>query len=312
MIKKVYLANPSGFCAGVKYAISYLEKVHESQPGPVYVRKEIVHNQRVVNDLKKKGIKFVNELSEVPDNSTVVFSAHGVSPKVTEQAQQRGMKIGDATCPLVTRVHKKAKRISDDHQIIYIGHKGHDEAEGTMGEADMFLVENEQDVEKLREIINPDKPLTYLMQTTLSLIDTKNIIDRITEIFPNVEHPDKNDICYATTQRQQAVGEMLDHIDAMIVIGSSNSSNTLRLLELAGTKRPKSFRISSADDLDLSTLDALGLETIGITAGASSPRVLIDETLARLRSFYPGIEVLPYPGSEEDTMSFKTPKNLIK
>lgn len=312
-MKKIYLANPRGFCAGVKYAISYVENVHNLyQNEQIYVRKEIVHNRRVVNDMEKKGIKFINELEEAPENSIVIFSAHGVSPTVVETAKNKNMRIGDATCPLVTRVHRKAKKLKETHQIIYIGHEGHDEAIGTMGEADMFLVESVEDVEKLIRLINPDKPLTYLMQTTLSVSDTKKVIDRIVEVFPNVEHPDKDDICYATTERQEAVDSMMDAVDAMLVIGAPNSSNSMRLVQLAQKKKPKSFRVSTADEVTKEYLDNLQIETMGITAGASSPQVLIDEIINKLKEFYPNVVVDKFPTSREDTMNFKLPRELLK
>jgi len=250
MLEKIYLANPRGFCAGVKYAISYVEQVQSNSEEQIYVRKEIVHNRRVVEDMKKRGIKFINELGEAPDGSTVVFSAHGVSPEVVEEAKRRGMKIGDATCPLVTRVHRKARRYKDSHQIIYIGHQGHDEAIGTMGEAQMFLVESPEDVQKLVGRLDLNKPITYLMQTTLSVADTKLVVEKISELFPSVEHPAKDDICYATTERQEAVSSMMDAIDAMMVIGADNSSNSLRLLQLAQKSKPSSFKISSLEELN--------------------------------------------------------------
>lgn len=312
MLKKVYLANPRGFCAGVKYAISYVEKVQEITSEPIYVRKEIVHNKRVVEDMKKKGVRFIEELDEAPEGSTVIFSAHGVSPAVVEEARRRKMKVGDATCPLVTRVHRKARNLKDTHQFIYIGHKGHDEAIGTMGEANMFLVETPEDVVSLKDKIDPHKPLTYLMQTTLSVADTKVIVDKISEVFPFVEHPAKDDICYATTERQEAVANMIHSVDAMMVIGAENSSNSLRLLQLAQKIKPNSFRISSAEELDIKThiLDS-NIQILGITAGASSPQVLVDEICDKLKSYFPDLIIELYPGSREDTMNFKLPKNLI-
>jgi 4-hydroxy-3-methylbut-2-enyl diphosphate reductase len=313
MLKQVYLANPRGFCAGVKYAISYVEKVFESSTEPVYVRKEIVHNRRVVADMQAKGIRFIEELEEAPAGATVIFSAHGVSPSVVEEAKSRGMKIGDATCPLVTRVHRKAKNLRDTHQFIYIGHEGHDEAIGTMGEAPMYLVETEADVEKLEGKIDPKKPLTYLMQTTLSVADTKAIVDKIEKVFPFVEHPAKDDICYATTERQEAVSEMIQSVDAMLVIGASNSSNSMRLLQLAQKSKPNSFRISSAEELDpIAMIEKPGIQTLGITAGASSPQILVDEICERLRSHFPEVKIELFPDSREDTMNFKLPKNLIQ
>jgi 4-hydroxy-3-methylbut-2-enyl diphosphate reductase len=222
------------------------------------------------------------------------------------------MRIGDATCPLVTRVHRKAKKLKETHQIIYIGHEGHDEAIGTMGEAEMFLVESEEDVLSLKGRVNPDKPLTYLMQTTLSVSDTKKVIDKITEVFPTVEHPDKDDICYATTERQEAVESMMDSIDAMLVIGAPNSSNSMRLVQLAQKKKAKSFRVSSAQEIIKEDLDKLNLETMGITAGASSPQILIDEIIAKIKDFYPNVIVENFPNSREDSMNFKLPRELLK
>jgi len=315
MLKQVYLANPRGFCAGVKYAISYVETVHAIEPEePIYVRKEIVHNQRVVEEMKKKGIKFIEDLKEAPDGATVIFSAHGVSPEIVKEASDRKMRVGDATCPLVTRVHKKAKNLKNTHQIIYIGHLGHDEAIGTMGEAPMHLVESEEDVEKLIGVIENQKPLTYLMQTTLSVSDTKAIVKKIEEVFPHVEHPQKDDICYATTERQEAVSNMLEHVDAILVIGASNSSNSVRLLQLAQKEKLMSFRISSAPELhQLGKIyfEKNQISTLGITAGASSPQVLVDEIIEVLQSFYPEVKVGLFPNSREDLMSFKLPKELL-
>lgn len=313
MLKKVYLANPRGFCAGVKYAISFVEKVHETSTEPVYVRKEIVHNRRVVEDMKKRGVQFINELSEAPEGATVIFSAHGVSPSVVEEAKNRKMKIGDATCPLVTRVHRKARNLRDSHQFIYIGHVGHDEAIGTTGEAPMYLVESVEDVEALRGKIDNSKPLTYLMQTTLSVADTKLIVEKIAEVFPFVEHPSKDDICYATTERQEAVTQMIDAVDAMLVIGANNSSNSLRLLQLAQKSKPNSFRVSSAEELDIEKfINQHNITTLGITAGASSPQVLVEEICNKLKENYPEISIELFPDSREDTMNFKLPKNLIQ
>lgn len=313
LLKKVYLANPRGFCAGVKYAISYVEKVHETSPDQVYVRKEIVHNRRVVEDMKKKGVIFIDELSEAPEGTTVIFSAHGVSPAVVEEAKRRKLKIGDATCPLVTRVHRKARGLKETHQIIYIGHEGHDEAIGTMGEAPMFLVETAEDVNNLRTMIDPAKPLTYLMQTTLSVADTKKVVDKIVEVFPFVEHPSKDDICYATTERQESVSFMIDSVDAMLVIGANNSSNSLRLLHLAQKSKPHSFRVSSAEELDIETMiEKPKIQTLGITAGASSPQILVDEITEKLKVHFPEMGIELFPGSREDAMNFKLPKVLIQ
>jgi len=312
VLEKIYLANPRGFCAGVKYAISFVDTVFESTPDKtLYVRKEIVHNQRVVEEMKTRGIQFIEELDEVPEGSTVIFSAHGVSPKVVEEAKRRKLRIGDATCPLVTRVHRKARNIKDSHQIIYIGHRGHDEAIGTMGEAEMFLVEDENDVLNLKGKINETKPLTYLMQTTLSVSETKDIVKKIEEIFPFVEHPQKDDICYATTERQEAVTLMIASVDAMLVIGSPNSSNSVRLLQLAKKTKPLSFRIMSREEVNPEYLRENKIKVLGITAGASSPQVLVDEITAELKKHFPQSRVELFPESREDTMSFKLPKELL-
>lgn len=312
MLKTIYLANPRGFCAGVKYAISYVETVHALEPeDTIYVRKEIVHNRRVVEDMKKKGIQFIDELSEAPDGATVIFSAHGVSPEVVQDAKTRKMKVGDATCPLVTRVHKKAKNLKDTHQIIYIGHKGHDEAIGTMGEAEMFLVETEGDIENLKNVLNHNKPITYLMQTTLSVSDTKTLIHKIEQVFPNVEHPQKDDICYATTERQEAVTSMIESVDAMLVIGSENSSNSVRLLQLAEKSKPASFRISRKEEIDPEYFIKHNIETLGITAGASSPQILVDEIIEQIKVSFPEAKVSLFPDGREDLMSFKLPKQLL-
>lgn len=312
MLQKIFLANPRGFCAGVKYAISYVDTVFESNPGEtLYVRKEIVHNQRVVDEMKKRGIRFIEELSEAPEGSTVIFSAHGVSPAVVNDAKKRKLRIGDATCPLVTRVHRKAKNIKDSHQIIYIGHKGHDEAIGTMGEAPMHLVKDENDVLNLKGILDESKPITYLMQTTLSVTDTKNIVRKIEEVFPTVEHPQKDDICYATTERQEAVTFMIESVDAMLVIGSPNSSNSVRLLQLAKKTKPLSFRITSKEEVNSEYIINNKIKTLGITAGASSPQILVDEIVNELLKNFPSADVSLFPESREDTMSFKLPKGLL-
>ncbi len=312
MLERIFLANPRGFCAGVKYAISFVDTVFASNPADtLYVRKEIVHNQRVVDEMKKRGIKFIEELSEAPEGSTVIFSAHGVSPSVVAEAKERKLRIGDATCPLVTRVHRKARNIKDTHQIIYIGHRGHDEAIGTMGEAYMHLVEDENDVINLKDKIDTSKPLTYLMQTTLSVTDTKSIIRQIEETFPFVEHPQKDDICYATTERQEAVTFMIENVDAMLVIGSPNSSNSVRLLQLAKKTKPLSFRITSKEEVNPEYIKANEIKTLGITAGASSPQVLVDEIVGELLKHFPNANVSLFPESREDTMSFKLPKDLL-
>lgn len=285
----IYLANPRGFCAGVDRAIEIVERALDIFSAPIYVRHEVVHNRYVVNDLMNKGAVFVEELDEIPDGATVIFSAHGVSQKVRKQAEDRKLRIFDATCPLVTKVHLEvARHERKTEDVILIGHAGHPEVEGTLGQyqknpdSDIYLVETVADVEHL-QVINP-QALAYVTQTTLSVDDTKNIIDALRIKFPEINGPRKDDICYATQNRQDAVRELADKVDVFLVIGSANSSNSNRLRELAEKQNVKAYLIDDKDDIDERWFD--GADSIGVTAGASAPEVLVQEVLASLESLF--------------------------
>lgn len=283
----IYLANPRGFCAGVDRAIDIVERALAIFGAPVYVRHEVVHNRYVVNDLALKGAIFVEELDEVPDNSTVIFSAHGVSQAVRAEANGRELRIFDATCPLVTKVHLEvARHARSNHHVILIGHAGHPEVEGTLGqykaaaEAQIYLVETIEDVAKLT-ISNPDK-IAYVSQTTLSVDDTRQIIDALNRRFPGIQGPPrKDDICYATQNRQDAVRELSKQVDVFLVIGSTNSSNSNRLRELAENQGVPAYLIDDASDIDKAWFDTAS--SIGVTAGASAPEVLVKEVMNKLK-----------------------------
>ena len=274
--RSVLLAKPRGYCAGVDRAVVTVEKTLETHGAPVYVRKQIVHNKHVVSALEAKGAIFVEETDEVPEGATVVFSAHGVSPAVHEQAAARNLKTIDATCPLVTKVHSEAKRFAaDDYQIVLIGHKGHEEVEGTMGEAPehMTLVDGPDSVEDL--VIDESRPVAWLSQTTLSVDETLETVDRLKEKFPQLLNPPSDDICYATQNRQQAVKYIAPRCDVMIVVGSANSSNTVRLVDVAlESGVPAAYRVDDAREIDPAwCADATNL---GVTSGASVPELLVD------------------------------------
>jgi len=306
------LANPRGFCAGVDRAIEIVERALEIFGAPIYVRHEVVHNQFVVNNLKEKGTIFVDQLNEVPDNATVIFSAHGVSKKVADEAESRGLQVFDATCPLVTKVHMEVKNFSQQgREAILIGHAGHPEVEGTMGRYDdsrggqIYLIESLEDVDQL-EVVNPEL-LSYVTQTTLSVDDTAAIIDRLRKKFPAVEGPRKDDICYATQNRQDAVKKMASECDLLLVVGSVNSSNSNRLKELAEkTAKIPSYLIDSAADIDPDWV--LGKSKIGLTAGASAPEVLVREVCERLQSL--GVEVVKESSGIEEKVVFSLPSEL--
>ena len=274
---KILLANPRGFCAGVDRAISIVELALEIHGAPIYVRHEVVHNRFVVDGLKAKGAIFVEELDEVPDDAIVIFSAHGVSQAVRQEAKRRGLKVFDATCPLVTKVHMQVARASrKGTKAILIGHEGHPEVLGTMGQYDneeggIYLVESVEDIANL-PVSNQDE-LTFMTQTTLSIDDTSGVIEALKEKYPAIQGPRKNDICYATTNRQQAVRELAKQSQLVLVIGSKNSSNSNRLAELASRMGVQSRLIDGPEDIDASWLG--GVKTIGITAGASAPEVLV-------------------------------------
>ena len=277
---KIVLATPRGFCAGVERAVGTLQKAIDSFDSPVYVKHEVVHNKFIIEDFKKKGVKFIEDINLVPDNSVLIYSAHGVSKNVKEAAKQKNLKIFDATCPLVTKVHIEVhKHAKNGTDVILIGHNGHPEIEGTMGQYDsetgnIHLIESEEDVHSL-EIENQD--LAYVTQTTLSMDDTSKIIDCLKEKFPNIKSPAKEDICYATQNRQDAVNSIIEYCDFLIVIGSKNSSNSKRLAELAVKNSVPAVLIDHKDDLDIELLS--DKKIIGITAGASAPEILFNDVL---------------------------------
>ncbi|MDP3785914.1 MAG: 4-hydroxy-3-methylbut-2-enyl diphosphate reductase, partial [Undibacterium sp.] len=280
---EILLAQPRGFCAGVDRAIDIVELALEQFGAPIYVRHEIVHNAYVVNDLREKGAIFIEELDDVPAGSTLIFSAHGVSQLIRDEADSRGLKIFDATCPLVTKVHiEVAKMRREGREIIMIGHQGHPEVEGTMGQSDggMYLVETLQDVAHLE--VNDPSLLAYVSQTTLSVDDTADIIAALKEKFPLIAEPKKGDICYATTNRQVAVKFMAPQVDLLLVVGSQNSSNSNRLREVAQKMGTVSYMVDKASDIDPSWLQ--GRTRIGVTAGASAPEILVDQVIAQLKT----------------------------
>lgn len=280
--RKVLLAKPRGYCAGVDRAVVTVEKALSVHGAPIYVRKEIVHNKYVVKELEAKGAIFVNETDEVPEGSTVVFSAHGVSPAVHDEAAQRNLKTIDATCPLVTKVHAEARRFaSDDYQILFIGHEGHEEVEGTMGEAptNMTLVDGPAHVQEIE--IDSTRPVAWLSQTTLSVDETLETVDLLRAKFPNLIDPPSDDICYATQNRQKAVKEISNACDVMLVVGSANSSNTVRLVDVALEAGARAaYRVDFAAEIDETWLD--GAQTIGLTSGASVPEILVNGVLTWL------------------------------
>ena len=304
---RVILAKPRGFCAGVERAIEIVERALEIYGPPVYVRHEIVHNKRVVEDLKAKGARFVEELDEIPDGAVTVFSAHGVSQKVEDVARLRALPVVDATCPLVAKVHKEGQRYAEQgFEVVLIGHEGHPEVEGTMGRVPgkVYLVSTAEAVEKL-EVDNPDK-LAYVSQTTLSVDDTRDVIEALSERFPKIVGPDVKDICYATQNRQRAVRELAPKVDLFLVVGARNSSNSNRLREIAADTGVATYLIEDASHLEPAWLE--GVEAVGITAGASTPEELVAELIDRLRS-YRDIELEVLDG-EEENVQFKLPEEL--
>jgi len=304
---EVLLAQPRGFCAGVDRAIEIVERALAVHGAPIYVRHEIVHNKYVVEDLRTRGAVFVDELDQVPTGGIVVFSAHGVSKAVQRDAQQRGLRVFDATCPLVTKVHVEvAKMRAAGCEIVMIGHLGHPEVEGTMGQAEggMHLVESIEDVERL-QVRNPDS-LAYVTQTTLSLDDAAAIVAALKRRFPTIAEPKKADICYATQNRQDAVKFMAPQVDVVIVVGSENSSNSNRLREVAQRFGVPAYLVDSADQLEPGWLH--GRRRVGVTAGASAPEVLISELIERLKQFG-ALNVRPLEGVQEKVV-FPLPKGL--
>jgi 4-hydroxy-3-methylbut-2-en-1-yl diphosphate reductase len=307
MMSDILLAQPRGFCAGVDRAIEIVERALQQFGAPIYVRHEIVHNAYVVEDLRNKGAIFIEELEDVPPGNTLVFSAHGVSKAVRADAEARGLTIFDATCPLVTKVHVEvAKMRRQGCEIIMIGHDGHPEVEGTMGQTEegMYLVETLEDVARL-EVNNPDQ-LAYVSQTTLSVDDTADIIAAIKAKFPNVIEPKKGDICYATTNRQEAVKFMAPQVDVVIVVGSPNSSNSNRLREVAEKKGTPAYMVDNASQIDPSWLT--GKIRIGVTAGASAPEVLVQAVIDRLKEL--GARSVRALDGVEEHVTFPLPKGL--
>jgi 4-hydroxy-3-methylbut-2-enyl diphosphate reductase len=308
---QVLLANPRGFCAGVDRAIDIVERALELFGAPIYVRHEVVHNRYVVSNLRERGAVFVDELDEVPDDGTVIFSAHGVSRAVQEEAQRRGLRVFDATCPLVTKVHMEVARYSrDGRECILIGHEGHPEVEGTMGQYDtsaggqIYLVENIDDVERLA--VRDGSHLSYVTQTTLSMDDTARVIDALRSRFPKIEGPRKNDICYATQNRQDAVRQLAEQVDLVLVVGSPNSSNSNRLRELAEQRGVKAYLIDGPEQIERDWLQ--GEVRVGVTAGASAPEVLVRQVIDRLQEWgAAGVQEL---AGREETITFAMPKAL--
>jgi 4-hydroxy-3-methylbut-2-enyl diphosphate reductase len=310
---KILLANPRGFCAGVDRAIEIVERALDTFGAPIYVRHEVVHNRFVVQRLRDRGAVFVDELSEIPDEGTVIFSAHGVSQQVREEAQQRDLTVFDATCPLVTKVHLEvARHCKAGHEVVLIGHKGHPEVEGTMGqyrcvdeESGIYLVETPEDVDELL-IRNPDQ-VAFVTQTTLSMHDTALVIAALQRRFPSIRGPRKDDICYATQNRQDAVTRLAMNCDLVLVVGSPNSSNSNRLKEIAEKQNRPAYLIDGPEDIRREWLH--GVETVGLSAGASAPEVLVENVIRQLQEW--GAEVVEEDSGESETVVFGLPKNLL-
>jgi len=306
---EVLLANPRGFCAGVERAIDIVERALEEYGAPIYVRHEIVHNKTVVADLRRKGAVFVDELDEVPTGATVVFSAHGVAKAVRKDADDRGLKVFDATCPLVTKVHVEvSKMLREGYEIVMIGHRGHPEAEGTMGQANagMHLVETLEDAARL-EVRDPAK-VAYVTQTTLSVDDAQAIVAALKTRFPSIHGPKKDDICYATQNRQDAVKVMTPRCDVVIVVGSPNSSNSNRLREVAENMGAQAYMVDSAADLRPEWVT--GMRRVGVTAGASAPEVLVEELVARLKAL--GAASVQQLDGITESVVFTLPRELAR
>lgn len=307
---QIILANPRGFCAGVDRAITIVERALELFGAPVYVRHEVVHNRYVVNRLKELGAIFIEEIHEVPDDSILIFSAHGVSKAVRDEAKRRQLRIFDATCPLVTKVHMEVARASyRGEEVILIGHAGHIEVDGTMGQysnpaGGIYLVESIEDVEKLQ--VKNDNHLCFTTQTTLSVDDTAEIIEALKNRFPNIRSPRKNDICYATTNRQQAVKQLSSQADIVLVVGSKNSSNSNRLAELARRNSKNAYLIDYASDINLEWL--ANARRIGVTAGASAPDILVKQVIDHLKSL--GCTSMIETEGISENITFEIPKEL--
>lgn len=308
---QVKLANPRGFCAGVDRAIEIVSRALDIFDAPIYVRHEVVHNRFVVESLRDRGAVFVDELNEVPDDSIVIFSAHGVSQQVRAEAARRQLKVFDATCPLVTKVHMEVARYSlAGKECVLIGHRGHPEVVGTMGQYDtskggaIYLVEDEEQADQL-QVCNPQE-LHYVTQTTLSMDDTARVIEALRARFPGISGPRKDDICYATQNRQDAVKQLASECELFLVVGSVNSSNSTRLAELASRMGAASYLIDSADDIEAEWL--VGVSGIGLTAGASAPEILVQQVIARLRQL--GADVPVEMLGREENITFSMPREL--
>lgn len=308
---EIVLANPRGFCAGVDRAIAIVNRALECFHPPIYVRHEVVHNKFVVDDLRQRGAIFVDELDEVPDDNIVIFSAHGVSKAVQIEAERRGLKVFDATCPLVTKVHiEVTKYAREGIEAILIGHEGHPEVEGTMGQYDLkkggsiYLVEDEEDVAQL-EVINPEK-VAFVTQTTLSIDDTAKVIDALRAKFPHIQGPRKDDICYATQNRQDAVRDLATQCDVVLVVGSPNSSNSNRLRELAERMGKAAYLVDNADELQQAWFE--NIAKVGVTAGASAPEILIKQVIQRLQDW--GAKPPQELAGTEENITFSLPKEL--
>jgi 4-hydroxy-3-methylbut-2-enyl diphosphate reductase len=305
--KEILLASPRGFCAGVERAIEIVEQALVRFGAPIYVRHEVVHNKFVVDNLRAKGAIFVEELDEVPDDQTVIFSAHGVPQSVRSEAEKRGLQVFDATCPLVTKVHLEVARMRQQgRELVMIGHKGHPEVEGTMGQVNdgIHLVESVEDVAELK-VANPDK-LAYVTQTTLSMDDAAAIVDALRQRFPMISGPKKDDICYATQNRQDAVKFMAPQVDLVLVVGSTNSSNSNRLREVATLRGVEAYLVDNAAAIDPAWID--GKKRIGVTAGASAPEVLVAEVIERIRAL--GARSVRTLSGVEENVTFPLPKSL--
>ncbi len=306
---KILLAAPRGYCAGVDRAVVTVEKALDLYGPPIYVRKQIVHNVHVVADLERRGAIFVDETDEVPEGSRLVFSAHGVSPSVHDQAQRRNLKTIDATCPLVTKVHHEARRFANSgYQILLIGHEGHEEVEGTAGEApeSITVVESPEDADRIE--LDPDRPVAWLSQTTLSVDETMQTVDRLRQRLPLLIDPPSDDICYATQNRQAAVKTIAPHCDVVIVVGSENSSNSVRLAEVAQEAGARAYRIDDAEQVDWSWVQ--GVETVGVTSGASVPESLVDQLLEALSVH--GFDDVEVVTEVEESVIFALPPELRK
>jgi 4-hydroxy-3-methylbut-2-en-1-yl diphosphate reductase len=304
----VTLASPRGFCAGVDRAIEIVERALEKFGAPIYVRHEVVHNRLVVEQLKAKGAVFVEDLAEIPDGATVIFSAHGVSRAVRREAEKRRLRVFDATCPLVTKVHMEvALHRKDNTECVLIGHAGHVEVEGTLGQSDngMYLVETPEDVERL-EVKDPNN-LAFVTQTTLSMDDTGQVVDALRARFPKIKGPKKEDICYATQNRQDAVKDLSGHCQLVLVVGSSNSSNANRLREVAEAYGARGYLVDGPQDLKREWFE--GVAEVGVTAGASTPEVLVQGVLEKLDEW--GAEIIDeLPGRKTESVTFKIPRAL--